>query len=103
MSKAKNDVSVLNGRVAGVEHFVRAQFEDARELIGSIETNLTKRATEATADLRALLDQIPTKLAAAVGFASQAQLAEIHRELTRIGKKVDALSAKRGAKSSARA
>jgi hypothetical protein len=50
---------------------------------------LGRRAVQVRSELRKRLDGIQTKAVEAVGVASQAQVKELNRELSRLSKKLD--------------
>jgi hypothetical protein len=50
---------------------------------------LGRKATQVSSELRKRLDGIQTKAVEAVGVASQAQVKELNRELSRLSKKLD--------------
>ncbi len=50
---------------------------------------LGRRATQARSELRKRLDGLQTRAVEAVGVASQAQVKELNRELSRLSKKID--------------
>jgi hypothetical protein len=79
---------------------------DLRKLLETAQVKrLGKRATQARNDVRRRLEGLRTSLVEGLGFASQAQMKDLQRELARIARKVDGLGAKkeRAEKSSAAA
>ncbi|WP_224362008.1 hypothetical protein [Hyalangium versicolor] len=52
---------------------------------------LGRKATQVSSELRKRLDGIQTRAVEAVGVASQAQVKELNRELSRLSKKLDQL------------
>lgn len=56
-----------------------------------------KRANLAGTQVRRRLDQLQQRVVAAAGVASQSQVKEINRELSRLSKKIDTLLGKRPA------
>lgn len=52
---------------------------------------ISKKATQAGTQLRKRLDGVQTRVVEAVGVASQTQVREINRELTKLSKKLDAV------------
>lgn len=73
---------------------------NTREL-RAIETRavkqLGKRATQATTQVRKRFDHLQARVLEATGVASSTQVREINRELSRLGKKLDALIGKKAA------
>jgi hypothetical protein len=67
---------------------------NARDL-RAIETRavkqLGKRASQATVEVRKRLEDLQSRVLYATGVASASQVKEINRELSRLGKKLDAL------------
>jgi hypothetical protein len=51
--------------------------------------NLGRKATQVSSELRKRLDGIQTRAVEAVGVASQAQVKELNRELSKLSKKLD--------------
>ncbi|SEU37269.1 hypothetical protein [Stigmatella erecta] len=73
--------------------------KEVEKLLGQLNTEtflenpkvklLGRRATQVRAELRKRLDGFQARAVEAVGVASQAQVKEINRELTRLSKKLD--------------
>jgi hypothetical protein len=61
---------------------------------------LGRKAEAAGEELKGLMDNLQSRVIALVGVASQSQVADIAKELSRLSKKVDALSAKKTARTS---
>lgn len=98
-----------------LQSFARAQLEDAQKRFASFESEAQKVVEEwvekgrqrlggkgLAKDVRKKLDQLQAKVVEAVGVASQAQIRELSRELSRLNKKLDQLT-KRAPKPEARA
>jgi chromosome segregation ATPase len=64
---------------------------------------LGRKATQVSSDLRKRFDGIQTRAVEAVGVASQAQVKELNRELSRLSKKLDQLLPPSAKKASPRA
>jgi tRNA U54 and U55 pseudouridine synthase Pus10 len=72
---------------------------EVEKLLGQINTDtlldnakvkeLGKKATQVGSEVRKRLDGLQTKAVEAVGVASQAQVKELNRELSRLSKKLD--------------
>lgn len=60
---------------------------------------LGKKANQASNEVRKKLDGLTTRVVQAAGVASQSQVREINREITKLSKKIDSLLAKKGAPS----
>jgi DNA anti-recombination protein RmuC len=109
--------------VKDVQVFVSAQLEQAKKRIGEFEKDLTKRAKAQQKEVEGLLksirqgtplkafekqasaasDQVKQRLEelqstvlTALGVATSDEIGQIHRELTKLSKKVDALVTKKG-------
>lgn len=115
---AKNGKAVAS---AQVQTFLKGQISEAQKALASLETeaekvlakivarsrasrkeleallpkdlskDLTKRATKASNVAKKRLDGLQTRVVEAVGVASQTQVREINRELTKLSKKLDAV------------
>ncbi|HVG64416.1 MAG TPA: hypothetical protein VNA24_37990 [Hyalangium sp.] len=106
----KQQISDAQKRIEGLEHEAEKVFRNlkarsrgpAREVekfLGQISPDtlldsprvkeLGRKATQVRSDLRKRLDGIQTKAVEAVGVASQAQVKELNRELSRLSKKLD--------------
>lgn len=73
-------------------------------LLGSPKVKeLGRKATQVSTDLRKRLDGIQTRAVEAVGVASQAQVKELNRELSRLSKKLDQLLPASAKKATSRA
>ncbi len=72
---------------------------NGREL-RAIETRavkqIGKRATQASTEVKKRFEELQARVLGATGVASSSQVREINREITRLGKKLDALIGKRG-------
>ncbi|MBS1151762.1 MAG: uncharacterized protein H6Q89_3460, partial [Myxococcaceae bacterium] len=73
---------------------VIAQVKSGRQLKA-----LKSQANEVGSEVRKRLDGLQGKLVEAVGVASVAQVKEINRELTRLGKKLETLAKKKAGQS----
>ncbi len=58
---------------------------------------LSRRANQASEQLRRRLEELQSRVVEAAGVASQAQVQQLSRELSRLSKKVDALVGKKKA------
>lgn len=113
-------MATQNGVTASVETWVRGSLEGAQARLTSLEKEagkvlrnfaqhtqvqeLSRTAQKAGNEMRKRLDGLQTRVAAAAGVASQAQVEELNRELARLAKKIDALvSTRKGGKNGARA
>jgi uncharacterized protein YukE len=106
----KQQIEGAQKRIEGLEHEAEKVFRQlkarsrgpAREvekLLGQINPDtllgnprvkeLSRKATQVGSELRKRLDGIQTRAVEAVGVASQAQVRELNRELTRLSKKLD--------------
>jgi hypothetical protein len=110
-------------KTQGIQEFVVGQLEEARKQIVRFEKELAARgkqqrkeleglisrvksgkeikalksqANEVGSEVRKRLDGFQGKLVQAVGVASQSQVKEINRELSKLSKKLDALVGKKG-------
>lgn len=114
-------VSKAAQKANGVQTFVVGQLEEARKQIARFEKELVTRsrqqrkelegllhrlqegapdlkgirtrAEDTTAEVKKALDGLQHRVVEAVGVASQAQVGEIKRELSKLSKKLDALVA----------
>ncbi|MDY7230889.1 hypothetical protein [Hyalangium rubrum] len=79
----------------------KGQAREVEKLLGQINSDALlenpkvkefgRKATQVSTDLRKRLDGLQTKAVEAVGVASQAQVKELNRELSRLSKKLDQL------------
>jgi hypothetical protein len=89
-----------------IQVFVRSQLEEAQRRLSTFESGAEKalkgfmaqgreqrRQLETRVSKR--LDQLQTRVVKAVGVASQAQIRELTRELSKLSKKLDSLIGKR--------
>jgi hypothetical protein len=85
-----------------IQVFVRAQLDEAQRRLSTFESDAEKMLKGFLAQGREQRRQLETRVLSrvveAVGVASQAQIRELTRELSRISKKVDALVGKRAAR-----
>jgi phosphopantetheine adenylyltransferase len=113
--------------VKDVQDFVVVQLEEARKRIQSFEKELVKRgraqqkeleavirgirtgkqvrslekqATAASTEMKKRLDTLQTSVLGALGVASRGEMRQIHRELSKLTKRVDALVTKKPSASS---
>ena len=118
---------VAQSSVKDVQVFVAAQLEQAKKRIGEFEKDLTKRAkaqqkevesllksirqgtplkviekqaTAATDEVKKRLEELQGQVYTALGVATSEEIGQIHRELTKLSKKVDALVSKKGSTNS---
>jgi hypothetical protein len=118
---------VAQSSVKDVQGFVAAQLEQAKKRIGEFEKDLTKRAraqqkevesllksirqgtplktiekqaTAATDEVKKRLEELQGQVYTALGVATSEEIGQIHRELTKLSKKVDALVTKKGSTTS---
>jgi hypothetical protein len=61
---------------------------------------LGKKANQATHEVKKRFEEMQAKVLQATGVASSTQVKEINREISRLGKKLDALISKKGAQRS---
>jgi len=119
-------VSKAQNKSQGIQEFVVEHLEDARKQLVKFEKELAARgkqqrkeieaviaqvksgrqlkalksqANEVGSEVRKRLDGLQGKLVEAVGVASVAQVKEINRELTRLGKKLETLAKKKAGQS----
>jgi vacuolar-type H+-ATPase subunit H len=106
----KQQISGAQKRIEGLEHEAekvlrnlksrsRGPAREVEKLLGQINPDmllenprvkeLGRKATQVRSELRKRLDGIQTKAVEAVGVASQAQVKELNRELSRLSKKLD--------------
>jgi hypothetical protein len=106
----KQQISGAQKRIEGLEHEAekvlrnlksrsRGPAREMEKLLGQISPDtllenprvkeLGRKATQVRSELRKRLDGIQTKAVEAVGVASQAQVKELNRELSRLSKKLD--------------
>jgi ElaB/YqjD/DUF883 family membrane-anchored ribosome-binding protein len=106
----KQQIVGAQKRIEGLEHEAnkvlrnlkargRGPAREVEKLLGRISPDtllenptvkeLGRKATQVRSDLRKRLDGIQTKAVEAVGVASQAQVKELNRELSRLSKKLD--------------
>ena len=115
-------VSKAQSKSQGIQEFVVAHLDDAREQLVRFEKELAARGKAQRKEIEAVisrvksgrqlkalksqandmgtevwkrLDGLQGKLVAASGVASAAQVKEINRELSRLAKKLDALARKK--------
>jgi protein subunit release factor A len=108
--------------VKDVQEFVATQLEQAKKRIGDFEKDLTKRAkaqqkevegllksirqgtplkaiekqaTAAGDEVKKRLEELQGTVLTALGVATSEEISQIHRELTKLSKKVDALVTKK--------
>ena len=78
------------GPAREVEKFLGKVNSEAEALLDSAKVKeLGRKATQVRSELRKRFDGIQTKAVEAVGVASQAQVKELNRELSRLSKKLD--------------
>ena len=120
----KQQISGAQKRIEGFEHEAekvlknlkarsRGPAREVEKLLGQINTNvllenpkvkeLGRKATQVRSELRKRLDGIQTRAVEAVGVASQAQVKELNRELSRLSKKLDQILPPAVKKAAARA
>jgi hypothetical protein len=106
----KQQISGAQKRIEGLEHEAekvlrslkarsRGPAREVEKFLGQISPDtlldnprvkeLGRKATQVRSELRKRLDGIQTKAVEAVGVASQAQVKELNRELSRLSKKLD--------------
>jgi vacuolar-type H+-ATPase subunit H len=106
----KQQISDAQKRIEGLEHEAekvlrslkarsRGPAREVEKFLGQISPDtlldnprvkeLGRKATQVRSELRKRLDGIQTKAVEAVGVASQAQVKELNRELSRLSKKLD--------------
>jgi hypothetical protein len=106
----KQQISGAQKRIEGLEHEAekvlrnlksrsRGPAREVEKFLGQINPDtllenprvkeLGRKATQVRSELRKRLDGIQTKAVEAVGVASQAQVKELNRELSRLSKKLD--------------
>ena len=106
----KQQISDAQKRIEGLEHEAekvlrnlkarsRGPAREVEKFLGQISPDtlldnrrvkeLGRKATQVSSELRKRLDGIQTKAVEAVGVASQAQVKELNRELSRLSKKLD--------------
>lgn len=106
----KQQLSGAQKRIEGLEHEAekvlrtlkarsRGPAREVEKLLGQISPDtllgnsrvkeLSRKATQVRSELRKRLDGIQMKAVEAVGVASQAQVKELNRELSRLSKKLD--------------
>lgn len=72
------------------------QLRDLNPLDKAQVKKLGKKATHATNEVRRRVEEIQNKVVESVGVASQAQVQQINKELTRLSRKLDTLVGKKG-------
>lgn len=106
----KQQISDAHKRIEGLEHEAekvlrhlkarsRGPAREVEKFLGQISPDtlldnprvkeLGRKATQVSSELRKRLDGIQTRAVEAVGVASQAQVKELNRELSRLSKKLD--------------
>jgi protein subunit release factor A len=84
----------------------KAQQKEIEALLKSIRSGkpvkaIEKQASAASDEVRRRLEELQGQVLTALGVASSDEIGEIHRELTKLSKKVDALVTKKGSSGSA--
>lgn len=87
-----------------LESFVRRFNANGEALLDAPAVRqISKRANQAGVQVRKRLDHLQARVVQAAGVASQAQVREINRELSKLSKKVESLVHKRASRSEASA
>jgi protein subunit release factor A len=78
----------------------RGQQKEIEALVKNLRSGkpiklLEKQATAATAELKKRFDALQNQALASIGVATQAEIAQIYRELTKLSKKLDGLVTKK--------
>jgi protein subunit release factor A len=78
----------------------RAQQKEIEALVKNIRTGkpiklIEKQATAATAELKKRFDALQNQALSSLGVATQAEITQIYRELTKLSKKLDGLVTKK--------
>jgi hypothetical protein len=96
----KGQLEEAQGLVRGLIELGKAQGKELEGLLGRVPRELDlkvleKKANQAGTQVKKRLDVLQSRVVEAAGVASQAQLRELSRELTRISKKLDAVVSKK--------
>lgn len=83
--KSRKDLEKLLQKFNGIE------VRDLNPLDKAQVKKLGKKATSASNEVRRRVEEIQNKVVQSVGFASQAQVQQINKELTKLSKKLDSL------------
>jgi hypothetical protein len=99
--KARNLETFVKQQLEGAQRRIKGLEGEAEKFFGQINPDtllgnpkvkeLGRKATQVRSELRKRLDGFQTRAVEAVGVASQAQLKELNRELSRLSKKLDQL------------
>lgn len=88
--KARNLESFVKQQIEGAQKRIEGLEQEVEKLLGSPKVKeLGRKATQVSSQLRKRLDGFQTRAVEAVGVASQAQVKELNRELSRLSKKLD--------------
>jgi len=91
------------GPAREVEKFLGKVNTEAEALLDSAKVKeLGRKATQVGSEVRKRLDGLQTRAVEAVGVASQAQVKELNRELSRLSKKLDQIVPPAAKKASSR-